>query len=66
MSNIALTVFENIVARRDELRGRKTLTPAQRGEVGELEELVAAFAGSNDVHVVARHVAGLSQRAVIQ
>lgn len=64
--NLALVVFENLVQRRDELRRRVHLSPAQWRELGELEELITAFAGSNDVHAVARHVVELSQRRIIQ
>jgi hypothetical protein len=64
--NVALAVFENIVTRRDELRGRKALTPAQWKELGELEELVVALAGGNDAHMVARHMAELSRPLSLQ
>jgi hypothetical protein len=59
MRNLALQVFENLVECRDELRGTAARTPAETEELGELEELVAALAGSNDVHAVARHAAEL-------
>jgi hypothetical protein len=58
--NIALQVFTNIVDRRDELRDRLALTPSEWSELGELEELVTALAGSGDAHTVARHAAELA------
>jgi hypothetical protein len=56
---LALEVFESIVNRRDELRGLDARTPAEAEELGIAEELVAALAGSNDGHAVARHAAEL-------